>query len=449
MAPTLLNHLVSKISARSAVDPTRVFDSGPLAARAMLLARDTSPATTTAIAHGSVTSADAINNKGIFALFGILGAAICIGMIWFFFWAKNGGFHFRNNDWDDYKTTVLRRRGPNGTLLSNATASTKLGGGSVYKDVDDFSNEDGRTVVTDVTGTSASSEMTGVTAGASDIMGREKRRKKREQRDRERERRREEKYNNEKSAASEKKKKEKKDKKSRSSRKVNEEGVLIDEDAEAAAEAYLRDYRHEKAARVGGINKASDSSTWDGSNPSASTAGTESTVTSELISNRERTPTSTPKKSSGGAGGIRKVYSTADRNAHREEERLRAETRRTRERSQRASHSYTAALTTTENRAERSRRDFSWKHGEDISTPLRQIEEGSSRVDDDEATSSHMPGGYAESGMEESDLGTKSYHCFIPGLSSGSPVESATEEQDIAYAEEKRKQRKERSSRRH
>ena len=446
MAPTL-NHLVSKISARSAGDPTRVFDGGPLAVRAMLLARDTSAATTTAVEHGSVTNVEAINNKGIFALFGILGAAICVGMIWFFFWAKNGGFHFRNNDWDDYKSTVMRRRGPNGTILSNATKSTNLGGGSVYKDVDDHSTEDGRTVVTDVTGTSGSSEMTGVTAGASDIMGREKRRKKREQRDRERERRREEKSNNEKAAASEKKKKDKKDKKGRSSRKVNEEGVLIDEAAEAAAEAYLRDYRHEKAARVGGINKASDSSTWDGSNPSASTAGTESTVTSELIPNRERTPTSTPKKSSG--GGIRKVYSTADRNAHREEERLRAETRRTRERSQRASHSYTAALTTTENRAEHSRRDFSWKHGEDVSTPLRQIEEGSSHVDD-EATSSHMPGGYAESGMEEeSDLGTKSYHCFIPGISSGGPVESASEQQDFAYVEDKRKQRKERSSRRH
>lgn len=51
--------------------------------------------------------------------------------IWFFFWAKNGGFRFKKNDWDDYKSTVLRRKGPNGTTLSGATKSTRLGGGSI------------------------------------------------------------------------------------------------------------------------------------------------------------------------------------------------------------------------------------------------------------------------------------------------------------------------------
>ena len=54
-----------------------------------------------------------------------------IASIWFFFWAKNGGFQFRKNDWDEYKSTVLRRKGPNGTTLSGATKTTKLGGGSV------------------------------------------------------------------------------------------------------------------------------------------------------------------------------------------------------------------------------------------------------------------------------------------------------------------------------
>ena len=54
-----------------------------------------------------------------------------LGAIWFFFWAKNGGFHFRKTDWDDYKSTVLRRKGPNGTTLSGATKTTRLGGGSV------------------------------------------------------------------------------------------------------------------------------------------------------------------------------------------------------------------------------------------------------------------------------------------------------------------------------
>ncbi|KAF7194566.1 hypothetical protein HII31_04072 [Pseudocercospora fuligena] len=71
------------------------------------------------------------NNNGFFALFAILGAAMVVASIWFFFWAKNGGFQWRQGDWDDYKSTVLRRKGPDGKTLSNATKSTKLGGGTI------------------------------------------------------------------------------------------------------------------------------------------------------------------------------------------------------------------------------------------------------------------------------------------------------------------------------
>ena len=72
-----------------------------------------------------------INNHGFFALFALIGVAFVLTAIWFFFWAKNGGFHFRKGDWDDYKSTVMRRKGPNGTTLSGATKTTRLGGGSV------------------------------------------------------------------------------------------------------------------------------------------------------------------------------------------------------------------------------------------------------------------------------------------------------------------------------
>lgn len=432
MAPTIVRGIVARLSARTPDDAGSIYAKGPLVARAVLLARDTASTPTTVT---GITSPKAINNNGMFALFGILGAAICVMMIWFFFWAKNGGFYFKKNDWDEYKSTVLRRRGPNGTLLSNATPSTNLGGGSVYKDVDDGSTEDATTVVTAATGTTG---ITGITGGVSDILGREKRRKKREQREREKERRREEKSNEKARKAQDKSK-------SRSSRKVNEEGVLIDEAAEAEAELYLREYRHEKAARVGGINKTSDSSNWDGStNPSGSSAApTESTVTSDLMSNRERTPTSTPtKKTNANGGGIRKVYSTADRNAAREQERIRAEARRLQERGQRASHSYS-----TSGGGGGGRRDFSWQHGEDASTPLRQIDEtASSRIDDDGR--SHVPGAWTDSGVAESDIGTKAYRHHIPGLSTNSDYSGgggATEAQDYAYAEEKRKKRQQRS----
>ncbi|KAI9726900.1 MAG: hypothetical protein M1828_000248 [Chrysothrix sp. TS-e1954] len=76
-------------------------------------------------------SPQTFNNKGFFALFALLGAAMVVASIWFFFWAKNGGFHWRKGDWDDYKSTVLRRKGPDGKTLSNATPRTDLGQKSI------------------------------------------------------------------------------------------------------------------------------------------------------------------------------------------------------------------------------------------------------------------------------------------------------------------------------
>ena len=82
------------------------------------------------VVHGvGASPPETFNNKGFFALFALLGAAMVCAAIWFFFWAKNGGFHFQEGDWDDYKSTVLRRKGPDGKTLSNATKSTRLGGG--------------------------------------------------------------------------------------------------------------------------------------------------------------------------------------------------------------------------------------------------------------------------------------------------------------------------------
>lgn len=288
-----------------------------------------------------------ISNVGFFILFALIGVAFVITIIWFFFWAKNGGFYFKENDWEDYKTTVLRRKGPNGTILSNATPSTNLGGGSVYKDMDD----DNTTAITE------STALSGITAGASDIGAREKRRQKQEQRERERQRERR--------------------KKRGSKRHVGEDGVE-DDVAEKTARDELRQYRHEKAARVGGINKQSEGSNWDGStNPS------ESTVSSELLSNRQETPTGTPtgtptkKSTPSGNGGIRKVYSTADRNVDRESERIRAEARRLREEGRSA------------------RRDFSYQRSTGTGSELS---------------------GQSQSLLEGSDVGTKSYHHPMPEL---------------------------------
>lgn len=82
------------------------------------------------------------NNKGYFALFAILGAAMVLGAIWFFFWAKNGGFVWRKTDWDDYKSTVLRRKDANGRTLTNATPSTDLGQKSIAGTFDNDMREE-------------------------------------------------------------------------------------------------------------------------------------------------------------------------------------------------------------------------------------------------------------------------------------------------------------------
>lgn len=395
-ARTVLSHLAARSPGSANLD-----NLGPLAAGEILLARDNSPSGADP-SSGIIHPGD-INNNAVFALFGVIAAAFVIAGIWFFFWAKNGGFYFKKDDWDDYKTTVLRRRGPNGTLLSNATPSTNLGGGSVYKDVDD-GTEDTRTTVTSSTG-----GLTGITAGASDIAGREKRRRKREQQEREKERRREER-------AARGKGGERKLHKSRNTgRKVGEDGVLMDEEATADAKEQLRSYRHEKAARVGGINKDYEGSAWDGStNPSNSTAAESTAATSELMGNRERTPTNTPTKKTASGGGIRKVYSTADRTAERESERVRAEARRLQEKGRAASSSH--------------RRDFSFQRSGDAQQSSGSRGEGGGG--DDKPT---VPGSWTESEVGESDLGTKVYHhpLNIPGTSTS----------DFAYAEEKRKKR--------
>ena len=418
---------------------------GPLAARSLLVARDDDGSGDGgngkehhAPSLGALDPHD-INNTAIFVVFGLIGAAIVVAGIWFFFWARNGGFHFRENDWDDYKSTVLRRKGPNGTTLSGATESTDLGGGSIYKDVEDdgftATNADGRTVVSGTTG------ITGITGGVSDITGREKRRRKREQKEREKERRREEKT---------REKEERKRHKSAGAgagRRVGRDGALIDEEAEAAAKEHLRSYRHERAARVGGINRTTDGSAWDGStNPSHSTASesagtagpgtatasdmyteaeTGSTVTSDLMGNRQTTPTTTPTKK----GGIRKVYSTADKTASREAERLRAEARRLQEKGREV-----MALRESATSMASPRRDFSWDRDQSEGPALRRIEEGEGSSSSSRQLEPRVPGSWADSEVgAPSEAGHKVYRhsVHVPGTATS----------DFAYTDEKRKKR--------
>ena len=503
--------LVARTLATDAAAATSSIISqlGPLAARAVLMARDEGDDNEDPKykndPHKGSTNFRSVNNTGVFVLFGLIGCAFVAGGIWFFFWARNGGFYFKENDWDDYKSTVLRRKGPNGTLLSGATPSTILGGGSVYKDYDaNTEYTGGLTQVTRQTDDTQST-LTGITGGVSDFVGRARRKARREQKEREKEK--------------------KKDRKNRDrSRGHREDGVLVDETAEQEAQEHLRAYRDEKAARVGGINKESEGSQWDGStNPSHSAVS----AGDDLLSHREATPTNTPpsksrktktktkrrdrdrdreKEAAGSsyhrsyrdtdgedtetaitgatgtsattsaappptsntrkAGGIRKVYSTAQRNTDREQERMRSEARRLADKGR----SSTAADETASAGIGIGRR-FSYQRAESYQRNSNGNRQTMASIIDEEGDIGMPAGGGryltagpgpqetsgnsrddarnvpavsdVDTGVDE-DRGTKSYHCVIPGLSSvgtssevGSSVSGAT----TNYQEEKRKRR--------
>ena len=219
---------------------------------------------------------------------------------------------------------------------------------------------------------------------------------------------------------------------------------IEDEEVDAGVRDALRTYRHEKPARVGGLNKQPDGSAWSGS------ANDNSTASSELLSNRELTPTSTPTKVrkerrdnyTGGTGGIRKVVSTSNggsssfwsrsiasgKETNEEEEHIKAEAKKLQDKGRAA-----------------QRRDFSFSVGDDgssVSGSGLNDEERQARREQREARrasrspNKKVPGSYHEEsvmGSEMSgDLGTKSYHHPIPGLSSTAGSE---------YAEERRKKR--------
>ncbi|MCJ1329866.1 hypothetical protein MMC10_006547 [Thelotrema lepadinum] len=217
MAPIPKSSLIYLDLSQPAKRSSSTTSSSPLTLHKILHARDAGPNWNPG--SGSVGPSD-ISNSGMMGLFAILGAAFVLASIWFFFWAKNGGFRWRKNDWSDYKSTVLRRKGPNGTTLSNATRSTKLGDGSIVGSQGSMSD-----IV---------SEKAGIRGGG----GRGH-------------------LPNKKSKA------QTKNQRNRSKGKKNKE------------DADVRAYRHEKVAKVGGLNREAEGSyhEWTNTAPSVSDTG--------------------------------------------------------------------------------------------------------------------------------------------------------------------------------
>lgn len=119
----------TSIEATASTDSTSLPSTDTKTGTRTLQARGSSSASS---GGGGSINPNKLHSAGFLALFAILGAAFVIGAIWFFFWARNGGFHWRGrDDWEDYKSSVLRRKDEFGRPLSTATPSTRLGQGSV------------------------------------------------------------------------------------------------------------------------------------------------------------------------------------------------------------------------------------------------------------------------------------------------------------------------------
>lgn len=314
-----------------------------------------------------------IKMKGLLALFAIIGAAFVLAAIWFFFWAKNGGFVWRRGDWEEYKSTVLRRKGPDGKTLSNATKSTKLGGGSIvgkaYRDdYDDGYTESG-------TGYGYTDSGTTVTE------------------------------------------KQPKQKKGRNFKETAKKKLLKrwkDERFEGEADDDVRAYRQEKPARVGGINRAADGtyhgSDYDTSNPGSTNYNGTNSEMSEV---RDYAYSYEPRRQSQHQQKRRDFSftpGTEDTASHVDENsRLRQsepETRRhNRRRERRRNPPPTSSSRQNSPQKKKDRRSVPGGYAEplDFSSAPSRSDYQYENVDLD----------------EEEERGTKSYHHPIPGLSRG------------------------------
>lgn len=337
------------------------LDTTPSLSLNDLVSRSGSSSTATKIHFGEGTiDPKNIKMQGLMALFAIIGAAFVIGAIWFFFWAKNGGFVWRKGDWEDYKSTVLRRKGPDGRTLTNATKSTKLGGGSV---VGRGYSDDGYTY-TDDTYTETATTMTD-----------EKPKKKR----------------NFKETAKQKLMRRRKD-----------------ERWEGEADEDVRAYREEKPARIGGMNREADG-TYHGSDYDSSAPPTTRYNESEMSEVRDyayEAPRRSRHRDPSGfsfTAGSEDVLSQATEEQHlRGPPPRRQNRRRDRDHRRSAVAPPSAPSSRTSSPRKKERRSVPGGYTE----PL-------------DFSSSGTRSEYQYSNVDTEDSGTKSYHHPIPGLTKG------------------------------
>lgn len=340
------------------IDTTLSFDLNDLMARSK-----SSSSSSIKIAHGQgAIDPQNIHMQGLMALFAIIGAAFVLGAIWFFFWAKNGGFVWRKGDWEDYKSTVLRRRGPDGQTLSNATKSTKLGGGSV---VGRRYSDDGYTYADYDTYTETATTMT-----------------------------------------------DEKPKKKRNLKQTAKQKLLRrrhDERWEGEADADVRAYREEKPARIGGINREADG-TYHGSDYDSSAPPTRynESEMSEVRDYAYQQPRPSRHRNPSGfsfTAGSEDVLSQATEEHRASARRQNRRRERDRRRSAAPAPAPAPASAPTSRTSSPRKKDRRSVPG-GFTEPL-------------DFSSSGTRSEYQYSNVDTEDSGTKSYHHPIPGLTKG------------------------------
>ncbi|OQE25244.1 hypothetical protein PENSTE_c006G09744 [Penicillium steckii] len=349
----------------SLLDATPTLNYNTLVARA----DSTTTGATTKPARGQGTvSPNSIKMQGLMALFALIGAAFVIAGIWFFFWAKNGGFHWRKGDWDDYKSTVLRRKGPDGRTLSNATKSTKLGGGSV---VGKGYSDDGYSYTDYDTYAETATQMT----------------------------------------------EEKPRKKKRNFGEKAKQKFLRrhkDERYEGEADDDVRAYREEKPARIGGMNREADG-TYHGSDydSSAVPSNYQQSEMSEVRDYAYERPREQPRRSKRGThrgtrdfsftAGSEDILSQTTEESHLRDPSQRRQNRRRDREHRRSQAPPSAPSSRTSSPRKKDRRSMPGHFTEplDFSSAGTRSEYQYSNVDTEESS------------------GTKSYHHPIPGLNKG------------------------------
>ncbi|CAD0094204.1 unnamed protein product [Aureobasidium vineae] len=206
-----------------------------------------------------------VNNKVYFSLFALIFAAIVVASIWFFFHARNGGFHWQQGDFEDWKSTVLRKKDANGNTIYSARSvvsrprkSDRIAAKSVVG-----YDEKGRKGVMAVRGFGGSHSVyysdgfTQYSGDRSDAMTSISR--------------------NEKRSAAPK------------IRGGYTQAPTTTDHSRRYRDRDLREYKHEKPARVGGMNRSADGTSYDYTDRSdTATEMTETSSHAPILSSHDR-----------------------------------------------------------------------------------------------------------------------------------------------------------------